>query len=211
MRASALALLAALALPAATGCVGLGGGGPVEVREWDLLPEGPGAWAPGERVPQLQVLPFTVSPVLDRDALVWRKDEVQVGAYANQRWARPPQEAAREVLAAALRDALGGGLAVATTPPVADPEYVLAGHLARCEEVDRGDRWYGVVEVRVVLARPDGVELLRRTYQAEAPAHERNPLGVVVALRRALNEVALALAQDTSRTLALVMQEPRGG
>lgn len=211
MRASALALLAALALPTVAGCLGLGGGEPVEVREWDLLPEGPGAWSPGERVPQLQVLPFTVSPVLDRDALVWRKDEVQVGAYSNQRWARPPQEAGREVLAAALRDALGGGLAVATTPPVADPEYVLAGHLARCEEVDRGDRWYGVVEVRVVLARPDGVELLRRTYQAEAPAQERNALGVVVALRRALNEVALALAQDTSRTLALVMQEPRGG
>ena len=193
----------------APGCLGLGGGEPIEVREWDLLPEGPVAWTPGEGAPQLQLLPFTVSEVLDRHTLVWRRDEVQVGAYANQRWARPPQEAAREVLAAALRAALGEGLAVATTPPVTDPDYLLAAHLARCEEVDRGDRWFGVVEVRVVLARPDGVELLRRTYQAEAPAYERNPLGVVLALRRALSDVARALAQDAAAALALTTSEAK--
>lgn len=203
--ALALALLALTA----PGCVGLGGE-PVLVREWDLLPEGPPAWAPGEGAPRLQLLPFSVSEVLDREALVWRKDEVQVGAYGDQRWARPPQEAAREVLAAALRRALGAGVAVVTSPPGADPDYVLAGHLARCEEVDRGDRWYGVVEVRVVLARPDGVELLRRTYAAEAPAHPRNPLGVVTALRRALNEVALAAAQDAAAALA-AGEGPRRG
>lgn len=211
MRPTLRALLAVSVALAAQGCLGLGGGEPVLVREWDLLPEGPAAWAPGERAPQLQLVPFTVSDVLDRDTLVWRRGEVQVGAYANQRWARPPQEAAREVVAAALRRAVGGGLAVATSPPVSDPEYVLAGHLARCEEVDRGERWFGVVEVRVVLARADGVELLRRTYAAEAPAHQRNALGVVTALQRALNDVALAFAQDAAEALAVGADEPRGG
>ncbi len=206
MRRAPLALLVAL-----TGCLNLGGGEPAVVNEWDLLPERPAAWTPGEGAPRLQALPFTVSAVLDRDALVWRRGEVQVGAYSNQRWARPPQEAAREVLAAALRRSLGG-LAVVTSPPVSDPDYVLAGHLARCEEVDRGERWYGVVEVRVVLGRPDGVELLRRTYQAEAPAHQRNALGVVEALRRAMNEVALALAQDAAEALsARPAAEAQGG
>lgn len=207
MTRSTLALIALTT----TGCLGLGGGDPVVVREWDLLPEQPPAWTPGEGVPRLQVLPFSVSQVLDRDTLVWRKDEVQVGAYGDQRWARPPQEAAREVLSAALRRALGARLAVVTSPPGADPDYVLAGHLARCEEVDRGDRWYGMVEVRVVLARPDGVELLRRTYTAEAPAHPRNPQGVVTALRRAMNEVALALAQDAAEVLVAATEQPRGG
>lgn len=196
--------LAALVLTA-PGCLGLGGGEPVAVREWDLLPEGPTppTSARVEGLPRVQLPPFTVDPVLDRDALVWRRGEVEVGAYSGQRWARPPQEAAREVLAAALRRATDGALAVVTSPPATDPHYVLAGHLARCEEVDRGARWYGVVEVRVVLARPDGVELLHRTYRAEAPAHPRNPAGVVAALRRALNEVGLALGQDAAAALGV--------
>lgn len=196
----ALALLLAVATPA---CITLGPGEPDELREWDLLPAPVAAVEPAPGAPSLQVLAFGVSEVLDRDVLVWRRGEVEVGAYARQRWARPPQEAARAVLVAALRDALGPAAVIVADPPLPAPDYVLRGHLARFEEVDRGEVWCGVVEVHAALARRDGVELLRRVYRVERTAPERNPRGVVTALRAAALEVGAALAEDVTAALGL--------
>ena len=53
-----------------------------------------------------------------------------------------------------------------------------------------------VLELRVILVRRDGVELLRRTYVDEEGVRERNPLGVVAALDRALERIARKLASD---------------
>lgn len=172
------------------------GGSPPEIREYDLLVRGePPAVVPmAAPALTLQLPPFEADPALERDGLVWRRGEVEVGAYSQHRWARPPQDAVRDLLAQALRDL--PGTTVATEPPLPDPDLVLVGHLARCEEVDRGERWWGVLELTVVLARPDGVELLRRTYVAEEPALARNPPGVVAALRRAALRVAEEVTSD---------------
>lgn len=189
-------------------CLGLAGllagcsltGAPPEVREYDLLVRaGAPAATPADADADapalaLQVDTFDADPVLDRDGLVWRRGEVEVGAYSLHRWARRPQDAVRDQLASALREV--PGLTVASDPPLADPDLVLLGHLARCEEVDRGDHWFGVLELRVVLVRRDGVELLRRTYSVEEPARARNPPGVVDALHRAATRVARELVRD---------------
>lgn len=178
------------------------GGAPPEVREYDLLvrgeppPEAP-ATAPALT---LQLPPFDADPALDRDGLVWRRGEVEVGAYSRHRWTRPPQDAVRDLLAQALREV--SGTVVATEPPLPEPDLVLVGHLSRCEEVDRGERWWGVLELTVVLARCDGEELLRRTYVAEEPAPARNPPGVVTALRRAALRVADEVRRDVGAVVA---------
>lgn len=177
-----------------TGCAF--GGPPPQVREYDLWVRGePSAVAPSPAPTlTLQLPPFDADPAVDRDGLVWRRGDVEVGVYSQHRWARRPQDAVRDLLARALREV--PGTTVASEPPLADPDLVLVGHLARCEEVDRGARWWGVLELTVVLARRDGEELLRRTYVAEEPAHARNPPGVVAALRRAALRVAEEVADD---------------
>jgi uncharacterized lipoprotein YmbA len=179
------------------------GGSPPQVREYDLLirAEPRATTPPTAPALTLQLPPFEADPALDRDGLVWRRGEVEVGAYSQHRWARPPQDAVRDLLARALREL--PGTTVATEPPLLDPDLVLVGHLARCEEVDRGERWWGVLELTVVLARRDGEELLRRTYAAEEPAPARNPPGVVVALRRAALRVADEVAEDVAGVMRL--------
>lgn len=180
------------------------GGDPPDVHEYDLLARGEPIVATPQALAAppvaLQIVAFEADPVLDRDGLVWRRGEVEVGAYALHRWARRPQDGLRDVLAEALRDALPGAT-VASDPPLAEPELLLHGHLARCEEVEQGERWAGALELRVALVDRDGVELLRRTYAVEEPATMRNPPGVVAALRRAALRVARLLADDVARAL----------
>jgi ABC-type uncharacterized transport system auxiliary subunit len=180
------------------GCFSLGGS-PEEKHEYDLRPvaEDPLAVAPLGTTATIEVEPFGIDEAIDRDAIVWRRG-AEVGSYATHRWARPPQRAVREGVAAALQAALGATSA-ATEPPLADSELVLRAHLARCEEVDDDGAWSGAIELRVTLARRDGVELLRRTYAETERASARNPLAVVLALDRALARIGRDIASDVAR------------
>jgi ABC-type uncharacterized transport system auxiliary subunit len=205
-RAACASLLAALA----AGCISVGGDGrPVDRRAYDLLPERPGdppaAPVPAEGPETLWVEPFTTDAALDREEVVWRRGGVESGAWEHHRWARPPAEAVRGLVADAL--ARGGVCAVvATDPRPLGADYHLRGHLARCDEEDAGDRWTGVLELRVALVRTrDGTEVLRRTYARVEPAAARNPPGVVRALRAA----AAAAARDLAAAVAEVLEADR--
>lgn len=211
MTRAPLALAATLVL---SGCISFSAGAAnqlPDLHEYDLAApreaERP-AGRPGARPGRaLQVARFGVSEVIDRQELVWRKDELAVGAYSMHRWARPPEEAARHVLAAAVA-AARPGLTVATELEAGDPGWVLEGHLVRCEEVDRGDRWFAVLELHLVLEDARGQELLRRAWAVEEDVHPRNPPGVVAALRRALLRVAEEAGDELARAIA-ASPEPR--
>lgn len=192
--APALALLLA-------GCSVLPAGEPVQVHEYDLAAGAPATGPTRGDGPALQLEPFGVDPALDRDGLLWRRGEVEVGSYALHRWARRPQDGLREVVAAALQAARPEAR-VATEPPLDAPAWTLTAHVARCEELDEGARWSGAVELRVVLIARDGGEALRRTYVALEPAAARNAPGVVEALRRASARIAAQVAADVGEVLS---------
>jgi ABC-type uncharacterized transport system auxiliary subunit len=209
-RAALASLLLAPALLAAAGCLRFGGTEPpLEVRSFDLQPPLPAAVPPeaeGEEV--LWVEPFDADPALDREEMVWRRAGEESGAYERYRWARPPAEAVREVLADALARS-GIFAVVATDPRALRADYLLRGHLARFEEVDGEKGWEGAVEVRVVLLRAaDGEEVLRRTYARSEAAPARNPAGVVRALHAGLDAVAATLDEDVRRALAAERERP---
>jgi len=196
---------AAVAVPLllAAGCISVGGEGkPVDRRAYDLLPE-PAAGAPAaaEGPESLWVEPFTADPALDREELVWRRGGVESGAWEHHRWARPPAEAVRGLVADALARR-GVCAVVATEPRAHGADYRLRGHLSRCDEEDAGEKWTGVLEIRVALVRSsDGAEILRRTCARVEPAAARNPHGVVRALRAAAGVVARDLAEEVARVL----------
>jgi len=180
------------------GCFSLGGS-PEEIHEYDLRPVVDAlAVAPLGTAVTIEVEPFGIDEALDRDAIVWRRGAV-VGPYVTHRWARPPQRAVREAVAGALQAALGPAATVATEPALADADLVLRGYLARCEEVDDDGSWSGAIELRVTLGRRDGVELLRKIYAETERAAARNPLGVVLALDRALARIGREVAGDVAR------------
>ena len=196
-------LAAALAALAAPACIHVGTGEtPVERRAFDLrppLPEGVPVEAEGPET--LWVEPFSADPAVDRDEIVWRRGPVESGAYASYRWARPPAEAVRDVLADHLARS-GAFAVVATEPRPPAPDFALRGHLVRCEESDAGEAWSGVVEVRIALFRSrDGSEVLRRTYARSERAARRNPEGVAEAVRKALEEIGVSLAEDVRAAL----------
>ncbi|MGE0710355.1 MAG: ABC-type transport auxiliary lipoprotein family protein [Planctomycetota bacterium] len=199
MRRVALACAALLL----TGCL-LGGGAEAPVERLYFLgappssgPE-PGPAAAPRGPERVWVEPFDADALLAQDGLVWRRGAVEAGVYADQRWARLPEVAARELVTAALRSA---GVRAASEPPPATPDLVLRAHLARCEVVTGEDRWAGRVELNVALARPDGTELLRRVLRREEPAALRNPLAAAAALQRALAELSGELAREVSAAL----------
>ncbi len=198
----AAATIALVVAVLATGCLSLGAGDPVENREYDLIDASVGSRsvAPIRSSATFQVEPFSVDGVLDRDSIVWRRG-VEVGAYGHHRWARAPQQAARELVAAAIQRRLAW-VVVVTDPPIADPELVLRAELTRCEEVDRGEEWFGVAELNVLVARRDGLELLRARHTGEERALARNPAGVVEALRRVLDRLADEVAADVAGVVA---------
>ena len=207
MRTPVLTVLLALA---AAGCISVGGGDhPVDRRSYDLLaplppPGGPPA-ADGPEV--ILVEPFSVDPGLDREEIVWRRGVAESGAYENFRWMRPPEVGVRSILAEALRRS-GAVASVITDPDTAASEYRLRGHLSRCDEVDGGTAWAGVVEVRIALVRTkDGEEVLRRTYARQIPAAQKNPTAVVEALRKGLDEIAAVLVTDVRTLLESRRQE----
>lgn len=206
-------LPAAAALGAAillAGCISVGSSGPpAERRAYDLLPDpAPGEPAPADGPEVLWVEPFTADPALDREEIVWRRGAVESGAWENHRWVRPPAEAVRSLLADAIARS-GACAAVATEPRPLGADYHLRGHLARCDEADAGDEWTGVLEVRVCVVRVrDGAEVLRRTYARVERAPQRNPLGVVRALRAAADGAGRALAGDLARVLEALRGPP---
>lgn len=204
-RPAALALV--LLVPA---CIHIGGtGAPPDRRSYDLLsPLPPDRPAIADGPETVFVETFSVDPGLDREELVWRRGAAETGAYENYRWARPPEEGVRTVLADALRRA-GAAAAVVTDPSSGKADYRLRGHLSRCDEVDLGAAWSGVLEVHLVLVRSrDGEEVLRRTYARQVPAAARNPTAVVEAIRKALDQAAAALVDDVRMVLDLDRQSP---
>ena len=199
MSRGALAAALGIAL-ASAGCISVGGSGtPPDRRAYDLLPEpSPTEPAEADGPEVIWVEPFTADKALERDEIVWRRGAVESGAWEHHRWARPPAEAIRALLSDALARS-GACAAVATEPRPALADYRLGGHLSRCDESDAEDGWTGVLEVRVALVRTsDGAEVMRRTYSVVEKAPQRNPLGVVRALRAAAEKAGKALAKDVA-------------
>ncbi len=205
-----LPVLLLLALPLA-GCITIGGGeGEAERRSYDLVapfPAGPLPPADGPEV--LAVEPFSVDAALDREEIVWRSGPVESGAWGNFRWVRPPERGMREILASAV--ARSGAVAVvATDPAPSAADFRMRGHLARCEEEDGPDGWWGVLEVRIEVGAGPGREILRRTYARREKAAARNPTAVVEALRKAAEGMSLEVATDVRTVLEAWRMEGGG-
>lgn len=177
-RAAALALLLA-------GCIG---GPPPPPRYFSPpLPVRPARATPAalEGV-TLRLLPVAAAELL-RDRIVWRRSDVELGFYEQERWTEPPARTFERALARELFEVRGlvrGGRSAS---------HELAVELVACEEVLLPEHRARVVAT-VALLGADQTALLERTFAAEEPIAAEDAQAMARAVGAALDRVVLEAA-----------------
>ncbi len=177
-RAAALALLLA-------GCIG---GPPPPPRYFSPpLPVRPARVTPAalEGV-TLRLLPVAAAELL-RDRIVWRRSDVELGFYEQERWTEPPARTFERALARELFEVRGlvrGGRSAS---------HELAVELVACEEVLLPEHRARVVAT-VALLGADQTALLERTFAAEEPIAAEDAQAMARAVGAALDRVVLDAA-----------------
>jgi uncharacterized lipoprotein YmbA len=146
-----------------------------------------------ERVPVAVRLGVVRSPLHLREAMTWRRSDVEFGFYEQRRWTELP---ATYVERALSRELLPAGAPLPTSPDAP----VVSAELRAFEEV-----LAPVHEARVALA----VELadarcvrLRRTFAASRPLDGDDPAAVARGVGEALDEVVRSTADAIRDALA---------
>ena len=120
------------------------------------------------------------------ERIMWRRSDVEVGFYDQERWTQPPARFVDQALSDALFVAGGlrrverAGLAL-SVELVAFEEVLLPNHLAR-------------VELRALLVDGEGAALLERSVAAARPVSEHEAEAMVRALGEALDAAIQELA-----------------
>ena len=79
---------------------------------------------------------------------------------------------------------------VVKIPSAAKIDYVLRGNIKAFEEWDDGQNWFGVVSIDFSLENPVSKEILWRNVITEkSPVQKKEPVEVVKAISKSLNEV----------------------
>jgi len=197
-------LVAALVAMLFAGCgVTVGPREPPEVTFYHL--DLPDPLPAGTRLDlDLVVMPFSQAVALDRDGIRYRTSDVEGGYWKNQRWAEPVESMVRGAVERDL-DRSGMFRRVLLLDQAGYAHAVLTGDVLRCDEEDRGDGWYAVLEIDfdvVRMAEPGaaaGTEdrvVLSRRYRGEMRAADQTAPEVVRALSRALSAVLVDLRRD---------------
>ncbi|MBL4843956.1 MAG: membrane integrity-associated transporter subunit PqiC [Planctomycetes bacterium] len=120
------------------------------------------------------------------DRIMWRRSDVEVGFYDQERWTQPPARFVDQALSDALFVARGlrrverGGLALSVSLEAFE-EVLLPKHEAR-------------VELRVLLVDGEGAALLERSVLATRPVASEDAEAMVRALGLALDAAIEELA-----------------
>jgi uncharacterized lipoprotein YmbA len=147
---------------------------------------------PSGRVPgtvAVRVSNMQTSDALSRPGILIAASATRVEYYATQRWAGAIGELVTQKLNAELDRGSDNA-----------PTYRLTGTVLALEQVDTDDgaeaRVRLSVEIRDPTAREFEPPLVERTHEATRKATRATPDAVVVALSRALEDVAVEIAKD---------------
>jgi ABC-type uncharacterized transport system auxiliary subunit len=150
---------------------------------------------------------FQVAPHLSGERLVARVEPTRLEHYQTHRWAGPLSDVVTAELRHALRPQLGE-----LPQDLASPGgLLLSGTIARFEEEDEPDGWFGRVGLSFVLREVASGRILASDYVvARRPAAAQNPADVVLALCDAFQEVALEIASRVREAAGAAPASPPG-
>jgi ABC-type uncharacterized transport system auxiliary subunit len=185
-------LVLGVALVACVVCAGCGGTIP-ESRYYVLDYPGAAAQAAGESAGRLEVVigidALGARPLYRDRRIAYRLSDHELAYYPYRFWAADPGELVSSQLADHLRRR-AVAMAVVEQPFDLMPDWVIAGRIQRFEEVDRGEGWFAVFEIAVLVedAR-SGDPLVERILHREIPTEQRTPEAVARAMSVAVGEV----------------------
>ncbi len=139
-----------------------------------------------------------------QERILYRASPYRIQSYAYDRWESPPAE----MLDALLLDRFTASGRFQRVVPWRreSVDYRLQVRLRRFEEIDEGDRWYGMTELTYELLDAGGRSLLTETSNQRIPVHRKSVEGVVEALSQGLQA---GLDEAIARTAAAVMAARR--
>ncbi len=147
----------------------------------------------------LGIAPLSAAEPYQQERIIYRASPYRVQSYGYDRWESPPAEMVDALLLE--RFAESGTFQRVVPWQREDVDYRLQARLRRFEEVDEGDKWYGVTELTYELLDRGGRTLLRETASQRVLAERRSVEGVVEALSRGLQA---GLDEVIARTAAAV-------
>lgn len=136
------------------------------------------------------------------DRLIYRESVYEFKFYHYHRWVVQPSRMITDKLVTRLKTS---GLFKNVMYQSAEniPDYVLNSHLKSFEEWDRGEQWFGKINLWICLKNQKTHEIIwEKEIQKMHPATERTPLAVVQALSAGLEvclqEILVELEQEFS-------------
>lgn len=163
--------------------------------------EGPRFFSPPHEVPAAAAatsVTLTLAPSVSGqhlgDRIMWRRSDVEVGFYDQERWTQPPSRYLDRALSDALFVAGGlrrserGGTALAVEL-VSFEEVLLPGHEVR-------------VELRALLVDAAGQALLERRFAATHEVASEDAEAMARAFGKALDAAVAELSREVLETLA---------
>jgi len=127
--------------------------------------------------------------------MVWRSSDVEFGFYESRRWAEHPAHYVEQLISRELFEERGLRRATAGVVPtlevelLAFEEVLMPAHEAR-------------VVVHVLLLDQRRLARLERTFIAEQPIADGDPVSVSRAIGRALNQLVMSVADEVQAALA---------
>lgn len=164
-------------------------------------PEAPRFFSPPHEVPapaQLTSVTLTLAPSASGqhlgDRIMWRRSDVEVGFYDQERWTQPPARYLDRALsdslfvAGGLRRSERGGPALGVQLLTFE-EVLLPNHQVR-------------VELHALLVDPEGAALLERRFAATRAVASEDAEAMARAFGQALDEAVANLTREVLRALA---------
>lgn len=171
---------------------------PPPIRQFRLTYE---ATAPqGAPLPYvLRVAPMEVSAAYDRDPIVYRESDYNIGSYFYFRWASNPGSMVADLLA---RDLASSGLYrdVQTAVSVVPPDYQIKGTVEEIEEVVSLASCSAHLTLRITLSATRGPReervRLAKLYTADDPCRCDDPESIAASMSRAMAQISAAVQAD---------------
>lgn len=186
-------------------CVaGVSGCGSIKPVRYYQLTHPPTTSPGGTQAPldvTLLVRVFHTSHLYREDRIVYGGEAVQLGLYANDRWAEPPVDLLQDALARGLRSS-GAFRAVTTLRSDTSADYYLTGQLYAFREVSAN----GIVarlnyEVELMDVKK-GKTIWRHTYNHDEPSTGKTVADVVAAMDKNVHQSVQEVQDGVVQALA---------
>ena len=151
---------------------------------------------------------FNVSAAYQRDTIVYRDDNYNIGFYPYKQWIAAPGDLITEAISRDLRDS-GLFAGVISSSSLQRPDYILLGSLNEIGELKNSDGIHGNISIILTLvkqASTNSIEeiVLQKTYNESVKCASDNVEDVVKAIseatktvsKDAINDIADAIKAD---------------